>query len=230
MPIIKKSTKKYAKKTSVIKRIQKDVNKLQRENPPNFRFNQIMDDPLAVGLVNSSPQYALLNGFVPGTDELTRVGDIGHHISSDIAVKILSTSNLLVPTLVRIIVVREKTALGSLPSVSSMFNSSTPTVDLCYNNATREASRYIYYYDKVHAIYPPNTTNATGGVSGNMSGPSTKLIRISLKKTFKTDYSRNVAGTVSDIDDNTLTLLAFTDNAVASAISIYYSALVKYAF
>lgn len=118
----------------------------------------------------------------------------------------------------RVLIVREKTTLGSNIALAQLFNSATPNVIDVFNVNNRDKRRFHVYYDKTFYLGPSVTTQ--GGIVNPThfnTGPSpVKVLRIRKKLRFLTDYSRGNTGGVSDIDTNGLFLIIMTNNAVSN--------------
>jgi len=118
----------------------------------------------------------------------------------------------------RVLIVREKTSLGSNVALAQLFNSATPNVIDVFNVNNRDKRRFHVYYDKTFLL-GPNVTVQSGIVNPtnfNNGPPPQKIIRIRKKLRFLTDYSRGNAGTVADIDTNGLFLVIITNNSVSN--------------
>jgi len=135
--------------------------------------------------------------------------------------------NVLPPVTCRMLIVRETSALGSVISPAGLFNSASPDPVDTFNQTTRDHSRYHILWDEVF-ILGANVSQAIGGAQGNPNPCSEKYIKVSIPLNFITDYSRGVAGTVADIETNTLNFVAITEGTTANDINIKASVILKF--
>jgi hypothetical protein len=177
-------------------------------------------------LTNAVPYVACLNVMGEGSDETQRVGDRGYMKWLKMNLVLLANATLLLPTVVRVMIVKEKTTLGSaLAPIQFLQGGGTPVTTSQRNYTTRDHSRYKIYYDESFTVCPPSSPAAT---IGNMALPSQMMaMHKQIPLGFMTDYSRGSAGTVADIDTNGLSILIFTDNGVANAVFGYYSYVIN---
>jgi hypothetical protein len=183
---------------------------------------------LTANLLNSTPQISVLNLISQGTSESTRIGDKARMRHLALKMYFGSASSLTVPTSVQVMIVREKTTLGSALSPSQFFDSATPSPVAWQRNVlTRDPDRFITLYDsKFKVLGLAEFSNTT--LNKDFSTPSICQFEVDLPLDFVTDYSRGNAGTVSDIDTNGLNLVVFTSNTTASAVFATYSYTLTY--
>lgn len=218
----------YTKKRNFTKRrktqkniLAKKVAKIERSMVPNPKYIYSADATLTTSLTQSSPLVTLLNGFATGDTELTRTGDKAKMKYLHLNVKInrvLTTAETIREC--RLLIVREKTTLGSDITPAQLFNSSTPPVYDTYNVSTRDSERFHVYYDKIFSLGPYVNSVATTAVYNNGGISPTRTFKISKKLNFVTDYSRGEAGTVADIDTNGLFLIVMTSQTNANDIVV----------
>jgi hypothetical protein len=153
-----------------------------------------------------------------GTSDTTRIGDKCRMKHMNMKVYLGATSSLTTAALVRVLLVREKTTLGSALSPTQYFDSATPDPGAYQKNVTtRDPSRFITLYDSGTKVISPSQYLAAGPCL-NMATPNLICLEVDMGLDFITDYSRGNAGTVADIDSNGLNLVIFTSTSTASAI------------
>lgn len=173
---------------------------------------------LSASLQNASPIVATLNVLSQGTSDTTRIGDKCRMRHLNCKVYLGATSSLTTAALVRVMLVREKTTLGSALSPSQYFDSATPDPGAFQKNVTtRDPSRFITLYDSGCKVISPSQYLAAGPCL-NMATPNLICMEMDMNLDFVTDYSRANGGTVTDIDTNGLNLIIFTSTSTASAI------------
>lgn len=180
-----------------------------------YNFKYVSSSVSSGSLVNSSPNVACMNVMSQGSDETNRVGDIVKWKAMAFGVSFSANSALVIPILCRFVIVQESTALGSLPGVSQIWNSSTPTVNEQRNIATRNAKRFRILFDSGPFAVHPYVGSAGALTSG---GPAIWARQVELPLNVVSDYSRGNSGSVSDIEGNTITAIAYTENTTANAI------------
>lgn len=159
---------------------------------------------------NGTPAIVLLNGMTQGVTGQTRVGNNVKFISIDLKINcaygptVLDKQN----NSIRCILVREKPALGQAISFTSMFDTSpTYTFTQFENNDRDWKERFHILYDQTFLV-------------NSQLFITEKNIRIKRKLGFVTSYARGNAGTIADIDTNSLYLLMIADST--TALSQYY--------
>jgi hypothetical protein len=178
----------------------------------------------AIGLVPTSaaPGLQCLNGVGQGTNENTRVGRLArmNWLDLDIACYLNTNASITIPTSMRVYVVVETTALGSALAPSQFFvDAATFTPTSQRDRVNRNASRYVVLYDSGPFVLapPPVASGLAAPATFGAGLPCEKDFSLHIPLDFSTDYSRGNAGTIADIDTNSLYLMAVTDTATASA-------------
>lgn len=179
---------------------------------------------LAQGLAASNftlaaPIVQLLNGVIQGTGENGRIGRLIRNKWIDFNLEI-STGQFLGAILVRAYLVVESTALGSGLAPSQFFVDAANFSPLSQRDRTnRNASRYCVLWDS-GPKHVGGDSIASGQVAPAVSGvsPSELVWSKRVNLNFDTDYSRGNAGTVADIDTNSLSMLICTDDGNANHI------------
>lgn len=217
---------KYQKMSKVnFAKLAKQVKAISSKVKPqvnNYKWKSSPAGTIATASVtNSTPQILLLNGLGEGTDEVNRIGDLCRMLQLDLNFHVQNASTSATPAVVRILVVQEKTALGGGLQMASLFNSATPQPWDVRNVTTKDNSRYVVYHDETF-ILGPAVVQAAGGTAAVYSGstPMEQMFSIKKKLNFITDYSRGNAGTVADIDTNSLFFVTITDNVTAAAVNV----------
>lgn len=170
----------------------------------------------------------MLNPLSQGTSESNRVGDKARMRHLMLKVYFGSASALTTPTSVQVLVVREKTTLGSALSPSQFFDSSTPSPTNWQRNVlTRDPDRFVTLYDSGFRVLGLSEfSNAT--LNKDFSSPSIMQCLCDIPLDFVTDYSRGNAGTVADIDTNGLNMVVITSNTTANGVFANYAYTLSY--
>jgi hypothetical protein len=183
----------------------------------------VSNNTLSTTLQNASPIVQVINVLSQGTSDTTRLGDKSRMKHMNLKINFGSTSGLTTASTVRVLLVREKTTLGSALSPAQYFDSATPAPATFQRNVTtRDPSRFITLYDSGTKIISP-AQYLVAGPCVNMATPNLICLEQDMGLDFITDYSRANGGTVSDIDTNGLNLVIFTANTTASAIFVLAS-------
>lgn len=215
--------KKYSKSTykrrtnkgkkslySKVKKIEKEL----IDQRPEVKFIQPSSPLQFLGLSQTNPLNYTVNVMTQGTDEVNnRLGAKARFIFFQARLRFgISTVNW--PTNqggeVRVLLVKEKTALGSALSLTQFFiDTPNPYTYSLRNYTSRDSRRFKCYYDRTFRI----------GVGDNTKDQVLN-VEIYKKLNFMTNFSRNNLGTVQDIDTNSLSLICITNNTTASALNI----------
>lgn len=170
----------------------------------------------------------MLNPLSQGTSESNRIGDKARMRHLTLKVYVGSASALTVPTTVQVLVVREKTTLGSALSPTQYFDSSTPSPTNWQRNVlTRDPDRYVTLYDSGFKVLGLSEFSSAA-LNKDFSSPSLMQMMCDIPLDFVTDYSRGNAGTVNDIDTNGLNMVVFTSNTTANGVFVNYSYTLDY--
>jgi len=171
--------------------------------------------------INSgAPILEAVNWIAQGVTDATRVGATIKAKSIDIRLQFYNnyaftaTSNFC--TLVRVMLVREKPALGSPLQLGSLLATATPLPVSPLNLSARAIKdRYYILYDKCFTVGNQNVNN--GQV----------FINIHKKLNFTT-YYRGVGAGFTDVDQNSLTMVILTDNIATNALNANYGYVFEY--
>jgi hypothetical protein len=140
----------------------------------------------------------------------------------DLDMQIYATHASTAPA-VRIYVVVESTALGSLSTAAQFFVDNTNFAVTSQRDRTnRDASRWLVLYDsKIIRLGTTPYSSGLSNVAWTGQNPLEYDISIHLKLDgITTDYSRGNAGTVSDIDTNAIHLIVVTDDTNAANVNV----------
>lgn len=228
----KRSKAKYQRfsKANFVKvaKVVKALNAKVRPMVLNWKYSSNQGG-ISGSATSAAPKILHLNARSQGTDETNRIGDLCRmkELVLNMAVQGEAGTAALTSSLVRVMIVQEKTALGSAVSLAQLFNSATPNPYDTRNVTTRDDSRYIVHYDELFHLGPA-TCMAVGGIQYSNAIPASKIICINKTLNFVTDYSRNNNGDITDIDTNSLYLIVITDNTVASAVTVNGSWMLKF--
>lgn len=161
-----------------------------------------------------------LNGIAEGVTDATRIGSSIKAKNIKIRLQFYNnyaftaTSNFC--TLVRVMIVREKPALGSLLGLGSLIATATPLPVSPLNYSARAIKdRYFILYDKCFTVGNQNVNN--GQV----------FVNIDKKLNFST-YYRGVTAAGTEIDQNSLSMVIMTDNVSTNALNANYSYVFEY--
>jgi hypothetical protein len=232
----KSNRRRSAKSTKVVKNPVKEFNAKTAENfaalrivegpkgPNNKYINTVYNQVAGTNITNSAPLVTTLNAVAQGTSENTRIGRLVKNKWIDIDIRVNAINGSIVTQAVpgyRIYVVAESSCLGAAVNPAQFFVDATIFTPLSQRDRTnRNASRYVVFWDS-----GPNflcTASATGsGTQNSMAaGPPVHFYSKHIELPFMTDYSRGNAGTVADIDTNSLCLIVVTDDATSNQIYI----------
>jgi hypothetical protein len=172
----------------------------------NTTFNAITNSTFT----STNPYITLLNGVVQGTTENTRIGRLLKMNWLDIDIQFSTTSWIGNSTL-RFYIIAESTALGSALAAAQFFvDAATFTPFSQRDRTNRNASRYVALFDSKPFTIGGLPISGTAGFSAS-SCPAERTFSFHVPLNFSTDYSRGNAGTVADIDTNSLHLMVVTD-------------------
>lgn len=205
-----------------IKRRLARIERVIRPKINNYKYIYQPDGQLASSIVNAGPFLQLLNGVTTGTNETNnRIGDLCRMHMLKLRLQFLRTNAAAsISYNVRVLIVKEYTALGSAISLAQLFNSSTPSPRDTRNVTTRNQKRFKVYFDKEFIMGPHVSSTATTALN-NQAMTDMRNVNITKRFKFVTDYSRNINGNVSDIDTNSLYLIVLTDGTTANDLQMY---------
>lgn len=207
---------KYAKKPMA--KNAKDLDQDKRISRINKRLTKFASTTTEQGLLETriitvTPIYSLpliypLNIMPKGSGNSERNGDTAYMRYLEMRFQIrCNNSSFFENQAIRVMIVREKTCLGSTLSLTSFLDTNTPyTFDLP-NKQDVDPKRYKIYYDR--------TFDASGQTQ------FTRNVSIRRKLGFKTNYSRGNAGDITDIDTNGLFLILISDNNDSLQVPIF---------
>jgi len=186
---------------------------------PNVKYiNTTLGQGLAtVNLTLAAPLVQLLNGVAQGTSENTRIGRLIRNKWIEFNLE-ASTGAFLGAILFRAYLVVESTALGSALAPGQFLIDAANFSPLSQRDRTnRNASRYCVLWDS-GPKHIGGDSIASGQAAPAVSGvsPSELVWSKRVNLNFDTDYSRGNAGTVADIDTNSLHMLILTDDGNAN--------------
>ncbi len=170
----------------------------------------------------TNPSLTLLNGVAQGTGENARVGRLCKMNWLDINVTIYAAQGFLGASSVRSFIVAETTALGSALAPSQFFVDTTNfTPNSQRDRTNRNASRYVVLWDSGPKVIGGLSvaSGQTAPVNPGAGQPCVQNFSIHLPLNFFTDYSRGSAGTVADIDTNSLYLMIVSDTGTANNLA-----------
>jgi hypothetical protein len=179
---------------------------------------------LSGSIINGTALNVCLNAVAQGTSENARIGaEIKmHHLHLDIQM-ISGAANTQQANPYgagyRVYVVREKTALGSALAPGQFLLDANPEPLSQRDKTTRDYHRYTVLFDSGPQMLGPQIS-ALASPFANLSLPPVRYHNIDINLgDVISNYSRGNAGTVADIDMNSISLLVVTDNGTANAVS-----------
>lgn len=190
---------------------------ISRAGPPR-KTNYITVAPGAV--TSSTPQMFNLTGISQGVTQYTRLGQ--RVMISRFSVRIPVEANPLAASQLRLVLVRDKESLGTLPSSPGEIMLDTTAANWWYSglNQATVPSRYQILADRLVAC------NVGYGGAAAAGTPWRKLIKLRAKKKMLQTFNILNTGTIADIEMGSILLFAFTDVAAngptISAESFFY--------
>nr|UOF76862.1 capsid protein [Cressdnaviricota sp.]UOF79568.1 capsid protein [Cressdnaviricota sp.] len=210
----RQKTTRISAKTKKDKQQDKAIAKLKNVIQSNIKYVQGVLGETAV--VNASPVLSLLNGIAQGDTNLTREATKVNWRNMTIRIQLFTDASWVVTDMVRVMIVRETTALGSAVGMSQLMQSSTPVAVHGRNITTRDPRRFKILYDKAFTMGTP--AQGVGLLNGN--NPSDRFITLKKKLGFTTSYDRGSDATISSIEINSLYLIVFTDATTADSLYV----------
>jgi hypothetical protein len=177
-----------------------------------------------------NPGIVLLNGVATGTTENTRIGRLVTHKRLKLDFQIFYSGLYYQAQSYRAYVVVETTALGSQIAPSQLFVETTSFYPWTQRDFTnRNNSRYLVLHDTgpfaLQALPRASGVAAPYGAAGL---PPVRNHTIDIPLNFQTDYARGTAGTIADIDTNSLYFVLVTDNTNAGDLYMNFSYLTRF--
>lgn len=207
----------YSKPIDRVQNVQIDTLKKKVNKLENATETKYIDIPLngAVAITNAVPLTYLMNGLVKGDDINQRNGNSAYMKYITLNINLYTSNNAFHNgNSVRIMLVKEKPCLGTALSLTSLFGTTTPYPWTTFENIQRDwKKRFKIFYDRIFSV---------DGITWQRD------IRIRKKLNFTSNYARGNAGTVADIDTNSLALLILTDNSTANNHWIRFEAQIQY--
>lgn len=184
---------------------------------PNHKYINGVYNSIVLAPTSAAPGLFLLNGVATGNTEITRVGRLTKNEWLNLDLSVYSTTAYDGALGIRIYVVVETTALGSALAPAQFFVDAAVFASWSQRDRTnRNASRYVVLWDSgSFPIGGLRDVTAAANTYATVSGtaPTEREFNIHIPLNFYTDYSRGVAGTIADIDTNSLYLLVVQDSA-----------------
>jgi hypothetical protein len=190
------------------------------KGPNNKYINTVKNAIQSTSITGATPYVQCLNGVSQGTGENSRIGRLCRLKWIDIDLDIYNTSTTDTVNMFRLYLVVETTALGSLLNAAQFFVDGSNWSPLSQRDRTnRNASRYVVLWDsKPFTLGSPVVTHGTTTVSVSGAGqPEERTFSMHIPLNFSTDYSRNNNGDITDIETNSLCIVAVCDQGSAAA-------------
>lgn len=206
MKKFKRTTFKKSRKRLTKKEMVEDVIKLKKQVSEIYTFSEAKSAIHAIPMTNitfATPMVITLNTLSQGVTETTRLGDEVRAVRLLCNYKVFTTQNAMDNTTVqqrsmRVMIVREKPALGQILTLTSLFLTSPPQTYSIFNYIDRDIkNRFYILHDKTYVVDGQNFEYNTS---------------LSLTLRFKVSYARGFLGTIADIDTNSLAFIVITDH------------------
>jgi hypothetical protein len=164
--------------------------------------------PIAAALTTTAPLVQLLNGMQRGTLVQQRIADKCNMLQYVFKGQLFTAPGYAGDGFaIRIMVVADREANGTILSLSDLFGSNTPGTQAMLNFNNRNIVRkYTIFADRRFVL---------GGTNSNIPTYVQLEMDVPLKN-IETGYERGNAGTVADIDTNAIYLIAICDNSTAN--------------
>lgn len=201
-----RATRKDAQQDAKIKKIAKKVNRITSEIEDKIVSQTIASTNITSGV----PFTLLLNGLSQGTTVGTRLGNKCRFSSIDMRLYFYNTTNTFSnDNIFRVILVKEKPALGAAISLNSLLGSATPIVTALYEDTNRDFKhRFKILMDRSYNMW-------------DNTGFCQRMIHIRKRLNFITNYARGNAGTIADIDVNSLYLVVIAQKGTVNIFNIF---------
>jgi hypothetical protein len=207
------------------KQIKTIKRKLRTIDSPELKFITNSNQTFSTNFTNSTPVAPiLLNGCARNTGDNARIGDRVYYKNMELNLQLIGNKNTgaAYNSYVRVLVFVDRNPRGTATTISSLFGVTTPPVMSIYNyQSTDFRKRYRVLFDRLVKMVPASW-------NGTTPFDSNQVIRIKRKLGFQTDYSLGTAGTIADIDTNSVHICALTDDSSASDIAFTGSYILYY--
>jgi len=172
-------------------------------------------------VTNIAPYAFCVNAVAQGTSENTRIGAKIRMKSFEANFLVQNTATAQQDQVLtyRIMVIRERTTLGSNLAASQIFLDANPIPASMRDHTNRDASRYQFLYDSgVKEL--GCTSSALASPFSNFARPFTAAHHVRFNCDILSDQSRANNGNVGDIDTNGVSILILTDTTVAGYLVV----------
>lgn len=209
-----------------------NVNRSNRYNNYKNGFSQLYRDVMFLkSMINVESKYidtlfssntmangignqSLLNGCTTGVTSVTRTGQSikSKMLRIDIIIAVGATT----PVNCRVCIIQDKAANGSTIGIGSIFQAAVDGASdytTSQRNVATLNARVVFHMDDVFELDTVQNTR--------------KIIRTSIPLKFHTHYNTGTAGTVADISENSLYLLAMSS---AGATQPTFKGSIRYEF
>jgi len=183
--------------------VARDLNSIRRFINTEVHY---LDNVQTAVNVSSTTTFTLLNGMQLGDSSVTRTGQSIKMDGLDIRFT-LAGNITAVQTFSRILVVLDKQCNGAIFTDTLLLSTATPTSPYVVG----QQNRFVVLYDNTFAL-------STGG-------PLCSVNCIKVNANQHVEYNAGNAGTIADINSNSLYLLWLSDQAVNMPIMTAYSRL-----
>lgn len=178
-----------------------DINYLRRFINTETNYT----DAVVNGVASSTTAtFTLLNGIQLGDTAATRTGQSVKCVKIDLNIAVVGNQSAT-SILGRILVVMDKQANAATFAVGDLLNATTVTSMFTIGNQMR----FSVLYDESYAM----------NINGNFCFVERKLLNCQ----SHTEYNTGNAGTVADINTNSIYLIHFTDQATNTPLISFYS-------
>lgn len=219
----RRENRKSGNQSLIPRALASRISAVERKLVSNPKWINPTYTQMAPSITNAAPYTFCVNAVVQGTSENTRIGAKIRMTSfeANLSVSNTSTAQIDVVSAYRILVIQEKTCLGSNISPTQVFLDSPAYPHSMRDHTNRDASRFIFLYDSgVQFVYAP--TSALASPFQNFGTfPSIRNHHIKFKTDIVASMERANNGNVGDIDTNGVSIVILTDSTTANAVQMY---------
>jgi len=196
-----------------IKKIQKTLKAIEPE--VKCRHNIIGQQ----NFDQAAPKIFTLNGLIKGTNIDNRLGNVVRGRKLEIRLQVFANATMPYDTYARVLVVKEKTTLGSQVSLSQLLGSATPFSFSVRNYQTRDPDRYQIIKDVTKHVGVVSHLAAAATVP-LANAPHNQDFMFTINLNTVVNHARGNAGTEADIDTNGYFLVVITDQPTVNSLAL----------
>lgn len=218
VPVVKKArkaSKKYTLAAKYQKRslLSKEINMAQ--NGPEKKFIDVSNTIT----VTNVGQISLLNGCIPGTDAVNRIGRKTVMKSLTFDCVAVASAALTVAGAVRVHIVYDKQPNGALPNATTIFK----TDDWLGHNNLDNRDRFVTLVDDILPV-----GNQSGSQNVTVCRKHVKLQGKDGTKGLPCIFNNGSAGTAADFTTGTIVLMITGGNFITNFPLFYFNSRVRF--